>query len=282
MKWTGVIFILRRVGHWNALPMGARIWLITSLYRSEYSPSEPFEVGFFGFRYPGNLNCFIDWHVYFFGVHERSIVFLLRDLLATRTHKVFLDVGANVGHHSLFMARYASHVHAFEPWEKVRRAIVEKINLNGLTNISVHPVALGEKTESLPYYYPLGANTGTGSFSPNHATDRNRLLGNLDIANGDEYLKSSGIDSVGLIKIDAEGWERYVLLGLAETITRERPIILMEVSATTLASFANEGDFRACIPLDYEALYVRPGAEGVSFAEFDLSQPGDVLLRPRT
>ena len=46
--------------------------------------------------------------------------------------------------------KYASHIHAFEPWSKVRQAIDEKITRNRLTNVTVHPVALGESINSFP------------------------------------------------------------------------------------------------------------------------------------
>jgi len=56
------------------------------------------------------------------------------------------------------MSKYASHIHAFEPWSKVRQAIDEKITRNRLTNVTVHPVALGEEHQFVPFYAPQGGN----------------------------------------------------------------------------------------------------------------------------
>lgn len=111
-----------------------------------------FEVDFFGARYNGNLNCFIDWTVYFYGAYEHEILCLFRDIVSA----VFFDVGANIGHHSLFMAKHCAHVHAFEPYAAVAEKLEQKIAKNNISNIVVHQVGLGLKNEKLPYFAPEG------------------------------------------------------------------------------------------------------------------------------
>jgi FkbM family methyltransferase len=271
--------LLRVLGHAHWIPEGLRFRIIDFLYGSEYSDPELFEVNFFGLKYPGNLSSFLDWTVYFFGSYEKENLFLLRGLLAERTDPVFLDVGANVGLFSVFLSQFASKVHSFEPWCPVRNAIHQKIEANVITNITVHPVALGENNETLPFYSPRGSNMGTGSFSSNHATDRNRPLGELDVANGDDYLKSHSISKVDLIKIDVEGWEKYVLLGLRATLIKCAPIVFLEMSESTLRTFGNLNEFRKCVPPNYQANYVTFGRTGVEYTPFDGTQPGNVLLR---
>jgi FkbM family methyltransferase len=245
---TGLLPALRLLAHVDWLPMGARHRLVSLFCRSEYSSSLSFEVDFFGFRYPGDLRCFLDWHVYFFGAYEKPTLFFLRDLLHEKGGEVFVDIGANVGQHTLFMSKWARVVHAFEPWDAMRRSIEEKIEHNNLSNVSVHPVGLGEVHEWLPYYAPLGANSGTGSFDKNHATDRNRPLGKLELVNGDEYFEANGISNIDLIKIDVEGWERFVLLGLRKTLARSRPTIFTEISENTLTTLPGPEDLRRCVP----------------------------------
>jgi FkbM family methyltransferase len=276
---AGVLPALRLLGHADWLPMGARHRLVSLFCRSEYSSSLPFEVDFFGFRYRGDLSCFLDWHVYFFGAYERPTLFFLRDLLRQRGGGVFVDIGANVGQHTLFMSRWARVVHAFEPWHVVRGSIEEKIERNKLTNITVHPVGLGEAHEWLPYYAPLGANTGTGSFDKNHATDRNRPLGKLEVVKGDEYFEASGISNIDLMKIHVEGWERFVLLGLRKTLARSKPVVFMEISERTLTTLDGPDDLRRCVPDFYEAVYVEFTGKGIEYSQFDASRTGDLLLR---
>lgn len=276
---AGLLPALRLIGHTESIPLGLRYRLVSLFCSSEYCGSLPFEVDFFGLRYPGDLSCYLDWSVYFFGAYEKASLFLLRDLLHDRGGAVFVDIGANVGQHTLFMSKYAKVVHAFEPWHVVRTSIEEKVRRNTLTNVNLHTVGLGERHESLPYYAPLGSNSGTGSFDKNHATDRNRLLGNLELVNGDEYFEANGIDSVDLVKIDAEGWEKFVLLGLRKTLTRSRPTVLMEISESTLRTLAGPDELLRSVPAGYEAVYVDTRHKNDSYSPFDASKPGDVLLR---
>jgi FkbM family methyltransferase len=280
--YTATVATARIIGHCDWIPMGARLRLANIIHNAESSPSVPFEVEFFGRLYPGNLNCFVDWHVYFFGAYEKPTLLFLRELMASRSeHPIVLDVGANVGHHTLFFSKWAGHVHAFEPWGTVRQEIFRKIETNRLKNVSVHGVGLGDKRESLPYYAPLGANTGTGSFLSTHATDRNRPFGTLQLVNGDEYLRERKIVDVDLIKVDVEGWEMYVLWGLRDTLRRYRPIVFIEISDSTLRTLNGIDDFRGRIPEGYEAMYVNISRRNVvSYSQFDASRPGDALLRP--
>jgi FkbM family methyltransferase len=276
---AGLLSALRLLSRSEWLPLGARYRLASLFCRSEYCASLPFEVDFFGLRYPGDLSSFVDWHVYFFGAYEKASLLYLRDLLHERSEGVFIDIGANVGQHTLFMSKYARVVHAFEPWDVVRRSIEGKVKRNTLTNIRIHPVGLGERHEWLPYYAPLGANTGTGSFDKNHATDRNRLSGNLEIVNGDEYFEENGIRNIDLIKIDAEGWEKYVLLGLRKTLARSKPTVFMEISESTLRTIDGQDGLRRCLPECYEVVYVDIGPRGIKYSLFDASRPGNALLR---
>jgi FkbM family methyltransferase len=276
---TGLLPALRLVSRYGWLPFGLRERIVSVFCRPEYASSLPFEVDFYGLRYAGDLNRYLDWYVYFFGAYEKAALFFLRDLLHEKHGKVFVDIGANVGQHALFMSKWARIVHAFEPWNVVRESIEAKIEHNKLTNIVVHPVGIGEKHDWLPYYAPLGANTGTGSFHKNHATDRNRLLGKLELVNGDEYFDAHAIVDIDLMKIDAEGWEHFVLLGLRKTLARWKPIVLMEVSETTLRTLDSPEELRRCLPSCYEAAYVEFTRKGVEYSRFDASRPGDVLLR---
>lgn len=274
----GLLPALRLLGRSTRLPFGARERLVSFFCRPEYSSSVPFEIDFFGLNYPGDLSRYLDWCVYFFGAYEENVLLLLKNLLQEGHGEVFVDIGANVGQHTLFMSKWARAVHAFEPWDSVRVEIEQKIKRNQLTNITVHPVGIGEKHDWLPYYAPLGANTGTGSFDKDHAVDRNRLLGNLELVNGDEYFEAKGISKVDLIKIDAEGWEQFVLTGLHETLARWKPKVLMEVSESTLKNLDGPEKLQKCIPDCYDAVYADFTRRGVKYTRFDGSRAGGVLL----
>ena len=140
---------------------------------------------------------------------------------------VFLDVGANKGLHSLFLSRYVTVIHAFEPYEPVLDKFRRLIETNKITNIVIHPVGLGDKNEMLSFYEPPESNEGTGSFVKEFKID-NKPYESLQIVIGDHRLKQAGVSSVELIKIDVEGYEKSVLRGLTETLAVNRPSLFLK------------------------------------------------------
>jgi len=249
--------VLRWFGHQAWLPWSLRQRLVRLFRHPDRTPPTPFAVDFFGATYRGRLNVLIDSHVYFFGAYSVQELRLLQRLLALRgPGAVFVDVGANVGHHTLFMSRHAAQVHSFEPWPFVADRIREKLELNRITNVTVHPVGLGTQDASLDFYASTTGNTGTGSFSAEHAAGRNRPVGKMNIAAGDAYFERAGIRRIDLMKIDVEGWEPYVIQGLRNALHRTRPIIFMEYSYTTAKNLPEGvGTLRSFLPDDYEPLY---------------------------
>ena len=73
-------------------------------------PDYPFVKDFFGFTYKGNLNNSIEANIYFYGAFEKPLLFFLRDVLAMVSEEtpkpIFMDIGANVGQHSLYLSKF--------------------------------------------------------------------------------------------------------------------------------------------------------------------------------
>ena len=92
---------------------------------------QPFEVDFFGLSYSGSLANFIDWTVYYYGAFSANELRLLAALAAALRAQGkpvnFYDVGANIGHHTLFMSADADHVFSFEPFAVVRNEMERKL-----------------------------------------------------------------------------------------------------------------------------------------------------------
>lgn len=226
--------LLRFWGRRRRLPFGVRDRVLRLFADPDRMPSTPFCSDLLGLRYQGDLSCFIDWSIYFYGCYERAVLDLLADAAdLAGPGAVFLDVGANVGQHSLAMSRRVARVHAFEPWAEVRARLEGNIALNRLDNIAVHAFGLGETDAELPFHRPASANLGTGSFVPD--VNVNQPGDVLPVRRGDFALARLGIDRVDVIKIDTEGFEMPVLRGLRDTIARHRPVVVCEMSGPTLA-----------------------------------------------
>ena len=226
---------------------------------------------------------------FFYGAYEKQELYLLRDLVAGRSDPVFVDIGANVGQHSLFMSRYCKQVHAFEPYEPVLTSLTDKIGDNQIRNIQVHALAIGEKDEWLDFFAPHGPNRGTGSFSASHATDNNERIGQLRVVNGDSYFERLGLERVDLIKIDVEGFEKSVLKGLNRTLRTSRPSLFVEFSEETRRSFTGRDELIGLLPADYAIYGVATNKDvavvlnraAYRLTTFNFEAPGgNILLQP--
>ncbi len=217
-------------------------------------PDTPFSKDFFGLRYEGNLRNNIDFNIFYYGAFEKPLLFFLRDTLlqSANGESVFCDVGANIGQHSLFMSLYAKQVHAFEPYQGVSDRLGHQIALNKIQNITLHKVGLSDKVESLTFYAPTGSNQGVGSFDASTTDKGNKPIGELALVDGDSYIADQGIHNIKLMKIDVEGFEKSALAGLSQTLDKDRPIVVCEITYGNDLSFKSLQELESVLPANYE------------------------------
>ncbi len=141
---------------------------------------------------------------------------------------VYLDVGANVGNHTVYFAQHcpSTQVHSFEPLEICLAHLTENVRLNDLDTVEVHPYGLGAKRR-----------TQTHRIGPDDYQIECRPLDDLHFT-----------EPVAVIKVDIEGMEPEFLTGAVGTLTRDRPVIFAEAGTSP--------EFRAVIdvlaPLGYQ------------------------------
>lgn len=144
--------------------------------------------------------------------------------------KTFVDVGANVGNHSIVaaVAFGAPRVIAFEPNPVAARILLANIGLNDLSEVVVHhAVGLAEIDGTAVAVSPeSGLNLG--------ATKLIVGAGDLILRRGDDLLKD---EDIGFIKIDVEGAEMQVLNGMENAIKFGRPPMLVEVDDSNVEQF---------------------------------------------
>lgn len=224
-----LIGALKTWGRQKWIPFGIRDRLLRVLADPDRLPSKPFECDFAGLRFVGDLSSYIDWTVNFYGVYEPGVLAFLGDVAANvNPGSVFVDIGANVGLHTLYLAPRVARVHAFEPWPKVCSALRRNIELNALTNVTIHPHGLSDANEQIPYYTPTTANWGTGGFVAGIDPDRPAEI--LTVRRGDDVFAEVGIERIDLIKIDTEGYERKAMAGMRAALKRHQPIVVLEIS----------------------------------------------------
>jgi FkbM family methyltransferase len=140
---------------------------------------------------------------------------------------VAVDAGANIGTHTLALARAVGPtgaVYAFEPQRIVFQTMVANVALNSLTNVLCQQRALGE-VQGMALVPPLNyaqANNfgGLGLEGATWTTGEP-----VEIVRIDDF----NLQACHLIKIDVEGMELAVLRGAAATIARCQPVLYVEV-----------------------------------------------------
>jgi FkbM family methyltransferase len=216
--------------------------------------SYPFEIEIYGYKYQGKTGDYIDDHILAYGAYEKDVLFFMRDYIHARNNPdaVFLDIGACEGQHSLFMSRHVKRVHAFEPFPPVADRFRKMIQLNGFTNIELHEVGLGDKESLVPFLAPEGGNMGNGSFFEARGREASGPKASFRVVPGDKWLEPLGVTSIELVKIDVEGYEGPVLAGLTSTLTRNRPVVVVEVSPPAYGTIKSMDMFNNLFPRDYQ------------------------------
>ena len=235
-----------------------RKFLYRQLRRNGKTPDYAFSKDFYGLKYKGNLNNNIDANVFFYGAFEKPLLFFLRDtlnaLITETPEAIFMDIGANVGHHSIFLSKFASQVLAFEPYPKVNMQFKQQIAHNNISNIQIFEIGLSDRRETLNYYAPTGNNEGIGSFDESSIGKGNTSYGKLELREGDQVIESDSWKNIKLIKIDVEGFEKKVIKGLSRTIEEERPVIVCEITYGQQFSFVSIEELSSYLPQNYEIL----------------------------
>lgn len=152
------------------------------------------------------LNIFIEWLKNFKqnGIFEGTV----------------LDIGANIGNHSLFFSDYFRDICSYEPNPIAFEVL--KINSKLVTNIQCYNFGLSSFNKESSFI--INENNIGGS-----KIDNNFSGSGIDITLRKlDDINSKSFNKINLIKIDVEGHELDVLIGAIKTIKQHNPIIIFE------------------------------------------------------
>jgi FkbM family methyltransferase len=201
-----------------------------------------------GLRWNLDLREGIDFSIYLLGAFEPGTQKTLSKLI--KPGDIVFDIGANIGAHTLGMARSvgpSGKVYAFEPADFAFAKLRQNFSLNPEleSRLHAHQVFLGAPiAESTPMQvyasWPLRHDRTV------HPKHRGRLVSAAQASADtlDSFVERYKIDRVDLIKMDVDGCELPVLQGGLQTIQRFHPILVMEMSPYVHAEHNyNFGDF---------------------------------------
>ena len=168
---------------------------------------------------------FIDSCIFYTGDYEPNLKMHYKKLI--KPNDVVLDVGANIGFHSLYFAELTGplgKVISFEPILINFKAFQNNIALNNFPQIIANNIALGNENSLMDIHLEID-DQNPGAFNLLAPGIKNHTI---KCEKGDDFLNRIGINKVNFIKIDVEGYEYEVMKGLKSTITSYRPIINFE------------------------------------------------------
>jgi FkbM family methyltransferase len=151
-----------------------------------------------------------------------------------------LDIGANLGYHTVEMSRLVGPegtVVAFEPQARMVEEIHANVRINALRNVRVVPVALSDSVATRSFYVPVVGDEAMGSLGDTHRTSVASVV-SVNCTTLDEAIRALGITTVDFIKMDVEGAELQVVKGGGSVFAGStQPQVVFEAYEANCAPF---------------------------------------------
>lgn len=182
-----------------------------------------------------------------------------------------LDIGANRGVYTWMMSRQVGpngHVHAIEPYPaNVQRLAVLA---QSRPNITVHPVALSDSDGAATLRVPRHHHLDIDALASLRTIVDDRFVPMLVAKRRLDSLIQPEAGPISFMKCDVEGHEDEVVDGAWQTITRDRPIMAIEIEQRHRTSPATDLIARI-VDEGYECFFLdEDGSHPV--AEFDVER----------
>lgn len=137
-----------------------------------------------------------------------------------------LDIGANIGNHTVYFSKHFKSVTSFEPNPKVFKML--DLNTYELSNVDIYNFGLSSSEGEHVFTY-TESNFGGGSLMTKDF--ENKVSINIKLKKLDDIHFDNKID---LIKIDIEGHEYDAFIGGKNLLLRDKPYILFEQNMTEI------------------------------------------------
>jgi FkbM family methyltransferase len=163
--------------------------------------------------------------------------------LSTKSSHI-IDIGSYSGVYSLAAAKSnpKSKVYAFEALDRVYYRLLTNKKANAISNLKCFNLAISDKDSEIVLFIYSGEDIlVSGSTTVSEVTDRipyeKKIVKSVQL---DSFAKDNSIPKVGLLKIDAEGAEHFILKGAEQLISASKPDIICELLPTSELSTISE------------------------------------------
>ena len=191
----------------------------------------------------------------FKGYWENNQIDYLIDQSFKNKSQIFIDIGSNSGLYSLSFAKKNNfiQIYSYEPINKTYQKQIRNINLNNLKNkIEIYNYGLSNinqetffKTKT-SYNYKQSSTYKIDTFGDEKGV----------VKIFDQFKKI--MDKNIIIKIDVEGHEKEVLMGMKNTILKNRTLIQVEIfdeNYEKVNNFLTKNGFFPLMKIDSDHFY---------------------------
>jgi FkbM family methyltransferase len=160
-----------------------------------------------------------------YGTYEESEAKIMEEKI--KVGNIVVDVGANIGLHTLNMARIVGNtgrVFAFEPDPSNFEILEKNVKINNYQNIILEQKAVGDKNGRTTLYQ--SDHPGMHRIFPQTKQAKGQVQ--VELTSLDKYFIDSNLaDKINFIKIDVEGLEFSVLKGMKNILKNNKKIKIL-------------------------------------------------------
>jgi len=199
--------------------------------------NDKIEISFNNFKVKAGIKTAIETDVIFDSYNEVMVLKLIK-AYALKGYD-FIDIGANIGLHSLTAANSNSkiEIYSFEPEPYNYQNFIKNIVLNEYLNIRPFKIGLGNFTVNKILNINEGWNKGKHSLKLNFEGSNKKI--NIPITSLDSFKENIKCENL-IIKIDVEGFEKEVIDGAEFVLYQTENIILI------IELLVDNNDFLTC------------------------------------
>ena len=165
----------------------------------------------------------------FEGNFELNEIAFLKKIL--KKDDYFIDIGANIGLFSIYASGIIGEngkIITFEPSPATFSRLKENIELNKFKNVEIRNIGISDKKGELTLNISESGHDAWDTFAPNINKKMFNKSTTVPVHTLDDELMEIDKEKIALVKIDVEGWEKFVLNGAKEFLTKFEPVLMVE------------------------------------------------------
>lgn len=192
---------------------------------------------------------------YWLGTYEMELQQAMRDWV--RPGMVAFDLGANAGYLSLMLAKQvgaAGKVFAFEPLPANHERMRANLALNSQSRVVLVPKAVADKSGGQVFHVHASDDMGKLHGSAGRETIYANSI-QVETISLDDFVYARNNPVPDVIKMDIEGGEVLVLIGMKRLLAEARPLLFIETHGPEAAQMV----WAALQKASYKVHWLRKG-----------------------